>query len=67
MGSHTTLDETSAERPNEHYQREVRVPPVSQPGAHTVTTEAACPRDPASGGMWHALKGYKRCIVPAQG
>ncbi|WVW85099.1 hypothetical protein I302_107136 [Kwoniella bestiolae CBS 10118] len=23
--------------------------------------------DPSSGGMWHALKGYKRCIVPAQG
>ena len=24
-------------------------------------------RDPTSGGMWHALKGYKRCVVPAQG
>ncbi|WWC96412.1 hypothetical protein V866_003280 [Kwoniella sp. B9012] len=23
--------------------------------------------DPSSGGMWHALKGYKRCIIPAQG
>lgn len=23
--------------------------------------------DPTSGGMWHALKGYKRCVVPAQG
>ncbi|WWC88289.1 uncharacterized protein L201_003197 [Kwoniella dendrophila CBS 6074] len=23
--------------------------------------------DASSGGMWHALKGYKRCIVPAQG
>jgi hypothetical protein len=24
-------------------------------------------RDASSGGMWHALKGYKRCIIPAQG
>ncbi|WWD18830.1 hypothetical protein CI109_103285 [Kwoniella shandongensis] len=23
--------------------------------------------DASSGGMWHALKGHKRCIVPAQG
>ncbi|WWC71123.1 uncharacterized protein I206_105076 [Kwoniella pini CBS 10737] len=23
--------------------------------------------DASSGGMWHALKGYKRCIIPAQG
>ncbi|KAL7420462.1 hypothetical protein Q5752_004412 [Cryptotrichosporon argae] len=23
--------------------------------------------DPSSGGMWHALKGHKRCVVPAQG
>ena len=23
--------------------------------------------DASSGGMWHALKGFKRCIIPAQG
>lgn len=28
---------------------------------------AADGSDPSSGGLWHALKGRKRCVVPAQG
>ena len=34
---------------------------------NTINARSEALLDPASGGMWHALKGYKRCIVPAQG
>ncbi|ORX37056.1 hypothetical protein BD324DRAFT_624622 [Kockovaella imperatae] len=34
---------------------------------NTINARSESLLDPASGGMWHALKGYKRCIIPAQG
>lgn len=34
---------------------------------NTINARSESLLEPGSGGMWHALKGYKRCIVPAQG
>ncbi|BEI96071.1 hypothetical protein CcaverHIS631_0110200 [Cutaneotrichosporon cavernicola] len=34
---------------------------------NTINARSEALIDPSSGGMWHALKGYKRCVVPAQG
>ncbi|WVF69072.1 hypothetical protein IAT40_003846 [Kwoniella sp. CBS 6097] len=36
-------------------------------GLNTINARSEGLLDSSSGGMWHALKGYKRCIVPAQG
>ncbi|ORY24591.1 hypothetical protein BCR39DRAFT_507438 [Naematelia encephala] len=34
---------------------------------NTINARSEALLDASSGGMWHALKGYKRCVVPAQG
>ncbi|WVR06676.1 hypothetical protein IAU60_003708 [Kwoniella sp. DSM 27419] len=36
-------------------------------GLNTINARSEGLLDSSSGGMWHAMKGYKRCIVPAQG
>ncbi|WVQ96585.1 hypothetical protein IAU59_003690 [Kwoniella sp. CBS 9459] len=36
-------------------------------GLNTINARSEGLLDASSGGMWHALKGYKRCVVPAQG
>ncbi|OCF35057.1 hypothetical protein I316_03097 [Kwoniella heveanensis BCC8398] len=36
-------------------------------GLNTINARSEGLLDSSSGGMWHALKGYKRCVVPAQG
>jgi len=65
MGTDTTLDKAPADGWAEHHQCEVRglaVGHMEQYQRLKLTSS-----DASSGGMWHALKGYKRCIVPAQG
>ncbi|TXT13263.1 hypothetical protein VHUM_00630 [Vanrija humicola] len=34
---------------------------------NTINARSEALIDPSSGGMWHALKQHKRCIIPAQG
>ncbi|TXT09547.1 uncharacterized protein COLE_03481 [Cutaneotrichosporon oleaginosum] len=34
---------------------------------NTINARSEALIDPSSVGMWHALKGYKRCVIPAQG
>ncbi|KAK1925910.1 hypothetical protein DB88DRAFT_485565 [Papiliotrema laurentii] len=34
---------------------------------NTINARSESLLDPSSGGMWHALKAHKRCVVPAQG
>ena len=65
MGLDTALDQTPADRSDEHHKRSFRITSASRKAPRS--SSLLTPSDPSSGGMWHALKGHKRCVIPAQG